>query len=258
MPHAAPPSRPKQDTQFVASLAKGMRVLEAFGADNPEMGLRDLTVATGLDKSAVQRFTATFHRLGFLERDEATRRYRLSVRFTEFANAYLWSDALVRAAMPKLVDLRQDLGETINLALLDGPDIVYVVRLPSARTNFGAMIIGRRLPALNTASGRVMLGRLPPDTRRRALAEWRVQRFTPSTTMDRAAITDLVEAAATTGYSIAHNEIMMNEVGIAVSIQERTGRLGAIQCSVTPLRWHPARIEQVILPRLLDAAHALQ
>ena len=55
-----------------------MRILSAFGEAHGEMGLTELARATGLDRSATQRFTATFHRLGYLEKDASTRRFRPS------------------------------------------------------------------------------------------------------------------------------------------------------------------------------------
>ncbi len=124
----------RNDSHFVASLEKAMRVLEAFGAERPRMGLTELAKATGLDRSSVQRVTTTFHRLGYLDKDAETRRFSPSIRMSELANAYLWSDELVQTAMTRLIELRHSLGETINFSRLDGSDIVYTVRLPSART----------------------------------------------------------------------------------------------------------------------------
>ncbi|MFD2238275.1 IclR family transcriptional regulator [Aureimonas populi] len=242
---------------FVSSLEKAMRVLAAFGEERPEMALRDLSEAAGLDKSATQRFAATFHQLGYLEKDRVTRRFRPSVRFMELANAYLWADPMVRSAMPRLIDLHQSLGETVNLARLDGQDIVYLVRLPSARTSFPAMIPGRRVPALNTASGCVMLGCRAPGERASAVASWRVRRFTSLTLMDRALLAERVERASRERVAVTVNQLMLNEVSAAVPLQAPDGGLYAVHCSLSGTLWTEERARAEIIPHLQDVANAL-
>lgn len=257
MPDKPTSSDEGSDHLFVSSLEKAMRLLAAFGETHGEMGLAELARAADLDRSATQRFAATFHRLGYLEKDAVTRRFRPSVRFLELANAYLWSDAMLREAMPRLIDLRQALGETINFARLDGEDIVYLVRLPSARTSYGAMIAGRRLPALHTSSGRAMIGRFPPEERETAVSNWKLQSFTPKTLMDRDRIGSFVEAAARDQFAIASNEILLNEIGVAVAVAGRGGKPYAVQCSLSGTLWTEDRVRDEIVPHLHDVANAL-
>jgi IclR family pca regulon transcriptional regulator len=151
----------KQNTLYVGSLAKGLRLLRAFDESHTELSLVELAARSGLDKSAVQRLANTLHIEGMLEKDPATRRYRPSHAWLELAYAYYWSDQLVGQAIPKLIDLSQEIGETVNLAELSKDHIIYVSRLPCQRTYFAATVIGRRLPALSTSAG---LARSPAPT----------------------------------------------------------------------------------------------
>jgi DNA-binding IclR family transcriptional regulator len=246
----------KQDTLFVTSIEKGMRILAAFGEEHTEMGLLELTQVSGLDRSATQRLANTFHKLGYLEKDARTRRYRPSVRFLELANAYLWSNTLVRAAMPKLIELRQRIGETVNLALLDQESIVYAARLPNARTSYSATIIGRRAPALNTSSGRAILSVRDEAEYRCCVEEWPMRRYTPATLMDRPRILELIAEASRNGYAIAHNELLMNEVGVSAPIRREGTARAAIQCSVSGLTWDQGRIVRDIVPHLIDTVNS--
>ena len=247
----------RQNGHFIGSLEKAMRLLEAFGPEHPRMGLTELARQTGFDRSTVQRLTTTLHALGYLDKDPVTRRYNPSIRMTELANAYLWSDDLVQTAMSWLIDLRQALGETINFSRLDGSDIVYTVRLPSVRTSYAATIAGRRVPALNTSSGRVMLAQRDPSERRQCVREWPLRRFTPDTVMCRDALTALVEEAAETGYSIAENELQMNELAVAVAVGPAWGRAGAIHCAVSGTLWTRERLEREEVPQLRDAVNSI-
>ena len=84
-----------------------------------------------------------------------------------------------------------------------------------------------------------------------------MRRFTPATVMDRGAVGALVEAAAETGYSIAENEVQMNELGVAVAVGRDSHTGGAIHCSVSGTAWTRERLEAEIIPPLLDAANGV-
>jgi DNA-binding IclR family transcriptional regulator len=248
----------KQNTLFVSSLAKGLRVLEAFDEEHQALSLGDLSRRTGLDKSATQRLANTLHMTGYLIKDESTKRFRPSHRFLEMAYAYSWSDPVVQLAMPKLIELAGRLGETVNMAELSGSDIVYVIRIPCQRTGFAATLVGRRLPALSTSSGRAMLASLPPSERRVCAKNWPIRKFTSQTTFDRVAIGRLIDEAADKGYAIAQGEMMMNEIGVAAPVIGSDGRpVAAVQCSVSAYHWTAKKVEREIVPFLLDTANAI-
>ena len=98
---------------YVNSLEKGFRVLAAFSEDFPALGVTEIALRTGLDKSAAQRFSNTLHQLGFLEKDSATRRYRPARKLMEMAYTYLRHSALGAAAMPHLAcGARAELGRS--------------------------------------------------------------------------------------------------------------------------------------------------
>lgn len=249
----------KQDTLFVSSLDKGMRILGAFGEERSELGLSELVEITGLDMSAVQRLVRTFHRIGYLDRIPETRRYRPSLKCLHLASAYLWADPLVQLAMPKLIELGRSLGERVNAARLDGDHIVYIIRIPTQLTSFGAMVVGRRICALTTSSGRALIGRFTPEARREAVETWPIVAMTPKTTLDRAKIGLYVEEAAENGYGVSENENILNEIGIAAPILSRNGRpVAAVQCSVSSLKWSIERVRAEIAPRLIEVANSIQ
>jgi len=247
----------EQDTLFVGSLEKGMRVLSAFGPGNTAMGLTDIAERCGLEKSAAQRLTNTLHKIGFLTKDPETRRYSPSLKCLELANAYLWADPLVQLAMPKLISLGHTFHERVNLARLDGQDIVYVVRIPTQLTRFEAMIAGRRLSALTTSSGRAMIARFAEAERKKAVKTWRIDVMTPKTTRNRAKIAAAVEEAAKLGYGLTQNENIVNEVGIAAPILAQDGGpIAAVQCSVSSLKWSIDKVRREIAPRLIEVANS--
>ncbi|NUH63949.1 IclR family transcriptional regulator [Sulfitobacter sp. S0837] len=248
----------KKNTLYVGSLAKGLRLLRAFDESHTELSLVELSARTGLDKSAVQRLTNTLHIEGMLDKDPATRRFRPSHAWLELAYAYYWSDQLVGQAIPKLIDLSQEIGETVNLAELSGDHIIYVSRLPCQRTYFAATVVGRRLPALSTSAGRAILSTFSPEDRAEAIDTWSLKPFTARTTLDREVIRRNINETAQQGFAISSDQMILSEIGVACPITGPDGRaLAAVQCSVSAHTWTRARIEAEILPALQDTANAI-
>ena len=110
----------KHSSLYAGTLAKGLKLLRAFDESHASLSLSELVHRTGLQKSAVQRLAHTLHVEGMLDRDSATRRFRPSHAWLELAYAYYWSDPLIARALPKLVELSQQIGETVNLAQMSG------------------------------------------------------------------------------------------------------------------------------------------
>ncbi|MBD8891727.1 IclR family transcriptional regulator [Roseibium litorale] len=248
----------KQNTLYVGSLAKGLKLLRAFDDQHTDLSLTDLMERTGLDKSATQRLANTLHVEGMLDKDPVTKRYRPSHAWLELAFAYYWADPVVGRTLPKLIELSQQLGETVNLAEMSGDHIIYVNRLPCKRTHFAATVIGRRLPALMTTSGRVMIATYPEEERKRIVETWTLRAFTPHTLLDREALGRAVEQAATDGYAVAASQMIIGELAIAAPIIGPDGRSSAaIQCSVSSHHYDEDRLLKEILPALRDTANSI-
>jgi IclR family pca regulon transcriptional regulator len=209
---------------FVGSLERGFAILEAFGASQSEMGVTELAVATGFDKSAAQRFAHTLHVLGYLDRNESARKYRLSRRALGLAYAYLRSDPLIAVATPYLADLRQNCQQRVDLSVLDGNDILYVMRLQSRREAFGATLIGRRMPAFCSSGGRAMLSLLPPDEALRRVKQSPRQPLTPHTKTDMDAIMAEIKSARSDGFAVSVQECLIGEIVVSAAVSDVNGR----------------------------------
>ena len=252
-------SKTKQDTLFVGSLEKGMRVMSAFDGNHPELGLSEIAAIIGLDKSATQRLTNTLHKTGYLIKDPESRRFRPSLRFLELAYSYFWSDPLVQLTIPKLIELGRTLGERVNAARLDGHEIVYVIRIPTQFTSFSAMLVGRRVPALTTSSGRILIANFSEERRRHAIETWPLVPATAKTTLDRTVIAAEIDEAAAQGYAIAASQNILNEIGIAAPLFNAAGEpVATVQCSVSALKWSLERVRAEIAPSLIEVANSIQ
>ena len=153
--------RDQAGTLFVSSLEKGFRVLEAFREAPGDLGITEVALRTGLNKSAAQRFTNTLYQLGYLEKDARSRRYRPALRLMDLSYTFLHQNRLAEIAVVRLIDASKIYSTTVNLCEMINTDIIYTVRIPHSRASYPATVPGRRMPAFSTSGGTVILAFCP-------------------------------------------------------------------------------------------------
>ena len=247
------------DPLFVASLEKGVRVLEAFRDATESLGLTDIATLTGVGKSAAQRFVHTWERMGYLVKDPATRRYRLGPRIVELSYFFLRSDRLISMAAPHLVALRDRCGLAVHLGVLTGGDMIYLLRLPSRQLTLAEMLPGRRMPAWCNSGGRMLLTTLDDAGVQAALRQSPPRPFTPRTEVSPDALLEIVRQARDDGYALTEDQVLQNQVGAAVLLRDaRNVPLAAISVSAPRHDYPVARLLQDIVPQLFRTAQAIQ
>ena len=247
------------DALFVASLEKGMRVLDAFRDAADSLGLTEIATLTGLGKSAAQRFVHTWERLGYLIKDPASRRYRLGPRVVELGYFFLRNDRLVSIAAPHLVALRDRCGLAVHMSVLTGNDMNYLLRLPSRQMTLAEMLPGRRMPAWCNSGGRMLLTQRDDEAIRQALVNAPPRAFTPRTVIDPEALLALIAQARDAGYALTEDQVLQNQVGAAVLLRDaRDVPLAAISVSAPRHDYSSERLLRDIVPQLFRTAHAIQ
>jgi IclR family pca regulon transcriptional regulator len=146
----------------VNSLAKGLRVLEVFTPEKPEMTLSEIASMAGLDPGTAFRMLNTLVMLGYLSRMADTKRFRLTLKVVDLGlNAIARSD-LREIARPILRSLVGEVNEAASLGVLDGADILYIERVRAGLTRIGVDIrIGTTIPAFWSTIGEAFLAYLP-------------------------------------------------------------------------------------------------
>ncbi len=139
------------------TVVKGMRVLEALVQANGPARLSDLASELGLQKSNLHRLLNTFLSLGYVAKEEETGRYYATLKTWELGVAILSAHPIRRATAPVLHQLHTAIGETVNLTILDGDDIVYIEKLHSPRPMRFFTRPGTRYPAALTSAGMAIL-----------------------------------------------------------------------------------------------------
>lgn len=245
------------DPNFMASLARGLAVIEAFSPQRRQMSISQISQKTGIPRAAVRRCLYTLAKLGFVSAEDG-RNFALRPRILSLGHAYLASTPLAKAAQPVLRDVSNRLHESSSIAILDGDEILYIARASTSRIMTIDLDIGSRLPAVYTSMGRVLLAHLPEDEREACLGRAKLIQYTAHTLMTVEALRAELARVRTQGYAVIDQELEIGLRSIAVPIAAPDGQVvAAINVGLQAARVSVAEMEERILPVLRDAAAEL-
>lgn len=246
------------DPLMVMSVEKAFRVLSAFDASHQTLSLTQLAAIVGLDKSAVQRFTHTLAKLGYLAKDPTTKRFELTAKTLDISYHYTRANPLIDRAMPFLLHLSKTTEEAVNLTVLDDTDIVFVSRLVSRHVLNIDVVVGTRMPAYCTASGIAMLSLLPEDDVSRIIERSDLRPYTASTTFQADKLLEKVAASAARGYATSFEEFYHGDLSVAAPIRNNSGRpVGALNIAASSARFSPQEAEERFAPLVIAAARSV-
>ena len=192
----------------VQSVAKCFRVMEAFTAQDSALTLSQIAGRTGLDRGTVFRFLNTLVMLGYMERVEDTKLFRLSLKVLDLGFTAIARSDLRDVARPVMQGLVGEVNEAASLGVLDGSDMVYVERVQAGLTRLGVDIrIGSRIPAYCTAIGQSYLAALSRDRQIDILESRERVPLTPRTPVDLDDILSRLDQIARTGYAVSDQEV---------------------------------------------------
>lgn len=253
-PAAVPaPPAPRPGDTYVQSFARGLSVIRAFSADAPQQTLTEVAQRTGLTRAGARRILLTLESLGYVA--SSGRRFQLSPKILDLGFAYLSSLPLWNLAEPVMEALAAELGESCSAAVLDGADIVYVLRVPTRQIMSINLGIGSRLPAACTSMGRVLLADLDEAALAALLLAHPAQRRTARTIVDAAALKAEIAQVRQQGWSLVDQELEEGLVSLAAPIRDRAGRaIAALNVSGQAARTPAAHMVEHLLPRLREAA----
>ena len=211
--------------EFIESLDRGLRVLQAFGTDRRPMTLSDIAKAANLPRATARRILITLQKTGFVSGDE--RLFSLTPRVLLLASAYLASNQISTVMQPLMDDVSSKAREVCSLAILDGDEAVFVARASPARVFSAGIDIGYRLPAFCTSVGRVLLGRLSNEALQATIDGMTLPPQTPETITDKAVVTATIIADRNKGYSMVDREAEPGFRSISVPIFRYDGTIVA-------------------------------
>ncbi len=153
-----------EDRYLVPGLVRGLKALQCFTPETPNLSLKDISERLGITRSAAFRTVYTLAEMGCLIHDQRTNTYSVGPGILRLSYGYLATREIVEIAQPELERLRDELNWSAHMGVLDGTSVLYVLRVPAHYADASIVHVGSRLPARNTAIGRVMLADLGEDS----------------------------------------------------------------------------------------------
>ncbi|WP_166531128.1 IclR family transcriptional regulator [Blastococcus xanthinilyticus] len=234
-----------------SSLARAVRVLEAFTPEEPEPTVSELARRSGLHVATASRIVGQLTAHGLLGRGE-DRRVRIGVRMWELASRASPTRSLRDAAMPYLEDLHAVVGHHVQLAVLQGEEVLFLERLSARDAVVNYSRVAGRLPLHISSSGVVLLAYGPPELGDRVLAR-PMERRTPATITTPERMRAVLEQVRRQGYALLAGHVHENATGIAVPVRNGLGDVVAALSVIVPNDERAA----AAVPALLAAARGV-
>ena len=247
---------PKPSDSYVQSFARGLEVIRSFSAATPQQTLSEVAARAGLTRAGARRILLTLQTLGYVETDGKL--FRLSPRILDLGFAYLSSLPIWNLAEPVMEDLVEEVRESSSAAVLDGLDIVYVLRVPTHKIMRISLGVGSRLPAWCTSMGRLLLADLDDEALRARLEASNVEPLTRHTLTDIDALVAKVLQARRQRWCLVNQELEEGLISIAAPIVDRSGRMvAALNISGQANRTSAKVMQDAMLPALVEAAQEI-
>jgi IclR family acetate operon transcriptional repressor len=192
----------------VQSLERAFDLLERMADAGGEVGLSELAASSGLPLPTIHRLMRTLVGSGYV-RQQPNRRYALGPRLIRLGESA--SRLLGTWARPQLARLVAETGETANMALLDGDEIVYVAQVPSKHSMRMFTEVGRRVLPHTTGVGKALLAGLEPAEVRALLRRTGMPAATEKTITSPDAFLAALEEVRRQGYAVDDSE---QEIGV--------------------------------------------
>jgi DNA-binding IclR family transcriptional regulator len=248
-----PASQPRAEPGAAGStLEKGLAIVQ-FAAERGEVTAGELTAAFGLSRSATYRLLDRLRTGGYLQESMTPGGFRLGPRMVVIGLAALNQMDLMHVAPPLLGPLAQAAGETVNLAVPQGDEMVYVYQHDGPGSVKVTARLGTRRPMNCTSLGKAFLAFLPRAEREERLAALTYQRLTPRSLLTPEALRPELDLTHERGYAIDDVEVEEGVSCLGAPILDYRGRPAAAISVAGPAERMPGK-RPAVVPLLLQAA----
>ena len=241
----------------VPPLLRAFGLLERVASANGPVALQELATASELPKPTVYRMLAMLEDAGLVTREPDGRRIAAGPRLVRFALDVQLSEAVRAPRHAILKRLADHLGETVNLTMLDGSEVVYLDRVETEWPLRMTLQPGSHVPLHCTASGKLLLALLPAARRRRIVALLPLSRYTDNTITDAKSLDAELAAIRREGRSVDNEEYLAGLVCVAVPVNASDGRSVACVAVHAPVARMTLDRALAHVPALKRAADAL-
>jgi IclR family transcriptional regulator, KDG regulon repressor len=239
----------------LSSVANSIRLLTSFSGEEDELGITTLATRLRLAKSTVHRLATTLTAAGFLEQSE-TGKYRLGVALFELGALVRRRMDVANEARPKLRELLEKTGETVQLGIVDHFSVLYVYEMESRHAIRMAAAVGARAPLHCTAVGKVLLAFQPPEYVKQVISIG-LKAHTANSVTKREALLAMLAEVAEREHAIDDEESEEGLRAIAAPVRNHTGNVIAALGVAAPVQRMTKKDMQTCVPSVIATAAAV-
>jgi IclR family transcriptional regulator, KDG regulon repressor len=208
---------------------RAVEILHCFSFDRPELSVSEIAQMTGLHKSTAHRILMALEHNGLIRQIEETGRYQLGIKLFMLGNQAVARLNVRDAAKPYLIQLMEETGETVHLAMLDGDQVLYLEKVEGVHALRMPSRVGRRIPTYCTSLGKAMLSSLDKHQVRQLLQGQRLKSYTPHTITSIDKLLKVLEHTRKQGYAVDNEEIELGLRCVGAPIHDYSGSMvGAV------------------------------
>jgi IclR family transcriptional regulator, pca regulon regulatory protein len=211
----------KAQPRYSQSLERGLAILTCFSSERPLLGIAELADMLGMSRSTTHRYVTTLVALGYLEQG-AQRKYGLTLHVTDLGLSAMTATGLREHARTYVEELSLRSAYTVGVAILDGSEVVCVEHARGSRRGQQlidlGLVVGSRLPAHRTATGKLLMAHLPERERRALIAGLKLSRGTPAIA-SKGALRDKLEAIPSEAVASSREELAPGLLAIAAPVR---------------------------------------
>jgi IclR family pca regulon transcriptional regulator len=243
---------PSEKREGMAGLAKGLAIIEAFSV-NSVMSVADAARASGATRAAARRCLLTLVELNYLEL--SGREFRPLPRLRRLGGMTSGRDQLIHIALPLLERARDELAESVSLAVLDDGQSLFIARAEAQHIVSTGVRVGAYLPLYCSATGRVLLGGHADADIQKQLRRSPIVARTPRGLTKLPDILAAIKTAAQNGYAISDEELALGIRSLAVPVLGSNNEIvAAVSVSAASARVKVSDLRKRFLPPLLNCA----
>lgn len=235
-------------------VVRALRILAAVARADGPVSLAELCQMVGLPKATVHRLAGLVEAEGLIERDPLARRYVVAGGFDDLALRALRTAPVHRNRRAILKRLSERLGETVNVGVMHGGEVMYVDRVESAWPLRMELKPGSRVPMHCSALGKLLLAFAPRSVRDGLLRVAALEPHTPNTITSRQRLEAELDATRHRGHSEDDEEFLAGVCCIAVPVRDAKGKVLAGLAVSAPTARLPLARARTYLPDLREAA----
>jgi DNA-binding IclR family transcriptional regulator len=243
-----------KDRYLINSILRAGSILKCFSRGKGNFKMSEISAQVGLDRSTTYRILLSLEKCGLVEKDPRTGEYSLGPAALEIGSAFLGRTDLIQIAKPIMADLALKVQETVNLAVLNETEILYIDKVDSPRSVGVMSKVGQRNPVYCTSLGKALLAFQPEDRQGRILEATEFKPLTSNTITSKKRLIQELQSIKKQGYALDRREIEEDVECISAPIRDYQGSAVAAVSISGPQRKIGTPQEKEFVAAVVEAA----